>query len=147
MAITASGIVYPDEGTSFNINTILATMASSIESAVGPHIEDTGWTAISVNSGFTAAESLGWRRIGKIIYLRGMVTRAAGVFPAAHEAVFTLPVGARPPIYSRWPLAVYASSLARGAMGTIASDGICYVGGTGDSSDVVRFSNVTFPID
>lgn len=89
----AGPIWYPDNGTSYNINTILGTMASSINTAYAPYTTDTGWVNCVYQSGFSAgvAGQLAIRQIGKVVYIRGGAT---GTFPnAAYVTVSELPAG------------------------------------------------------
>lgn len=142
------GIWTPDEGTSYNINTILATMASSMDTAIGPYVSDTGWVAITPNAGYTAGEGLAWRRVGKEVKLRGLVTKTGSNYGTTYEPVFTLPAGSRPAIFSRWPVASFISSTeSRLVHANIAADGVVSVGSSETGSDVARFAAVTFYID
>ena len=64
---------------------------------------DTGWVTIVPNTGFTASESLAYRVRGGTCFLRGTVIRTAGAFTTTPTAVFTMPTGARPSSFLRFP--------------------------------------------
>lgn len=100
MATTASGFWYPDEGTAFNINTIMATAMSSVETKVGPHVVDTGWVDCPLVSGTTQqGGSLPQvRRIGKVVRMRWGVS-GAGKAANTSSTVCVVPVGYRPTEY------------------------------------------------
>lgn len=97
MATTTSGFWYPDEGTAFNINTIMSTTVSSLETKVGPHVLDTGWVDCPLVSGTSqqGASLPQVRRIGKTVQMRWGVS---GTGKAANSSsnVCTVPVGFRP---------------------------------------------------
>lgn len=98
MATTASGFWYPDEGTSFNINTIMSTMASSLQTKVGPHVIDTGWVPIPLMSGITG--TLTHRRVGKIVQVIASGIGRPGSFGARSATQVagdnSVPTGNRP---------------------------------------------------
>lgn len=114
MATTAAGFWYPDEGTNFNINTIMSTMASSLQTKVGPHVVDTGWVDCPLTSGTTQQGSSlpQVRRIGKIVYMRWGVS-GDGLTIAANNGVCTVPVGFRPSPYRYFPVASNGSNWGR----------------------------------
>lgn len=90
-------IWYPDNTTNYNINTILSSMATSINDAYGPYTEDSGWLNCIYSSGYVAgtAGQLAMRRIGKIVYVRG---GAQGTFGAgAYVTVAEVPAGLAAP--------------------------------------------------
>lgn len=74
---------------------------------VSAPVSDTGWVALTLNSGGTAGTftatagyTLQYRQIGNRVYLRGMVTWAANVLT---NVMTTLPAGARPTGQNVWP--------------------------------------------
>ena len=122
MATTSTGFWYPDEGTSFNINTIMSTMASSLESKVGPHVIDSGWVDCPLVSGTSqqGASLPQVRRIGKKVYMRWGVS---GTGKAANGTtnVCTIPVGFRPTEWKYFMIA--GSGITTYARITVRSDG------------------------
>lgn len=103
MANTAEDWVYvPDESTAFNINTILGTMASSIEDTAGPHIFEAEATATptdTVNfSPYSAGEVIRLNRVGKVVHFRGRwkCNTAGYISSGTGRAFATLPAGFRP---------------------------------------------------
>lgn len=103
MATTAGGIWYPDEGTNFNINTILATMASSIESKVVPYARSVGPVNMSYAGGsnfetYSAGANPKATKLGKIVFFEGIVrcNTANYISSSTARTVGTLPSGYRP---------------------------------------------------
>src|SRR5690348_6261939 len=89
------GIAYPNPDTKLtDLSTVLAAAAGTVEAAlargaIAPSqtitdlinagfFTDTGWVTLTPAAGFTAANSLAIRRIGKRVSLRGGVHRTAG---------------------------------------------------------------------
>lgn len=134
-AAAGSQLEYTTNGTTWDIFVTGQYLAS----------QNTGGT-ITLNSGFTGT-GLAYEKIGRLVYLRGAITRNAGAFPVGTTAVGTLPVGARPSAFGRWPAAAAPSSTAMipalqidgaGAMSVLISgtsvstaiyvDGVAFIG-------------------
>lgn len=121
MALTASGFWYPDEGTAFNINTIMSTAMSSVESKVGPHIVDTGWVDVTIKSGYTGNVQV--RRIGKLVYFKGAFNKSSAMAAGLH-AVGTVPAGFRPLSYLDSSAPLWPNPSAGGSVfGTVVPNG------------------------
>ena len=122
-------------------------------SPAGASKYDTKWQAITPNAGLSAEESLAWRRIGKVVYLRGGVKRASGTYPSlTWEDVFTLPDEARPGNYTRGGAATFPGSNSGSACFDITAAGLVRVAlpginGLAPESDIVRFGGVNYPVD
>lgn len=127
MATTAAGFWYPDEGTSFNINTIMATMASSLQTKVGPHVVDTGWVDCPLNPGTTQQGSSlpQVRRIGKVVYMRWGIS-GTGRTAGTTTNVFTVPAGFRPVDWKYFP--VISNTVGATGRTVVRSDGTVQLG-------------------
>ena len=77
----------------------LQTDMSAAQSDISTLQQDSGWINLSLNSGWTmndyVAEVPQYRKIGKTVYLRGLVNATA----AASNIIATLPAGYRPSGY------------------------------------------------
>lgn len=97
MPNTASGIWYPDNGTAMNINTILATMASSIEDKVQYAIKDSGWYDLTPNITLSGlAGTFQGRRSGNMAEVRGYLAGANIANAASTNFADNLPADIRP---------------------------------------------------
>lgn len=140
------GIFYPDESTGYNINTILATMASSMDTAIGPYVGEQKLTIapsggdITLAAGYTAADDLSVSQQGKIIILEGTLRRTAGNFTNSPETLFTLPSTVRPRAFRRLVHPLFASGVTVGTMITnISSGGVVSGYANGGSADTIYF--------
>jgi hypothetical protein len=73
----------------------------ALAEAVDPYVADTGWADLTLKNGWTAAtgnRSPQFRRIGKVVYLRGRAVGAA----STSTTLATLPVGFIPGQVGRW---------------------------------------------
>lgn len=103
MAYTNGDFVWtPDESTPYDYTANLATLASSIESVVGPFVYSAEGTATildSTNFGpYTAGNVLRVRREGKVVSLTGTwAVKTAGYIEPSNSRIFAqVPAGFRP---------------------------------------------------
>lgn len=108
-------------------------------------IEDTGWQSLPGQSGnYTFDNNAAYRRIGKVVYLRGQVTKKSGNM-AAGDSYFTMGAGLRP--------ANYFYALQSGVSGAfyrirIAPGGLVDNGGVGGTSgNYVMLDNIAYIAD
>lgn len=108
MATTeGTNIYYPDNSTPFNINTILANMAQSVETNVGPYVENQDYQSLTGEAYISSSGSgkhLMIARTGKLVTLSWFVERTTGNFPVAREKVCDLPEDMWPP-FNHWQIA------------------------------------------
>lgn len=65
---------------------------------------DSGWTPLTMASGYGANSTMHYRRRGREVELRGTIRGDGGTVPDATEAtVLTLPAGVRPAVNQRFP--------------------------------------------
>jgi hypothetical protein len=100
---------------------------------------DTGWVAITVFASPWTGSTVGYRKIGNVVRLRGNVTRPSGVV----NTPFTLPVGFRP-AQSVNLIVREASSLAAVAVG---SSGAFVVGSGYTNTDTLYLDSIAFLSD
>lgn len=146
MATTASGFWYPDEGTAFNINTILATTVSSLETKVGPHVLDTGWVDCPLISGTSQQGSSlpQVRRIGKTVTMRWGVS-GAGKAANSNTNVCTVPVGFRPIEFKRFVCTSASANVTPKI--TIGADGVVGLQVPSSTSSYFTFEVAHWTID
>lgn len=146
MATTASGFWYPDEGTNFNINTIMSTAMSSVETKAGPHVLDTGWVDCVRASGIRQQGGADpqVRRIGKVVYMRWGVS-ANGIAGNSVRTVFTIPVGYRPPVWKYFPVA--SSSAGFTALSVVKNDGGVEIRTNASAGSYYMWDVVSYAID
>lgn len=114
---------------------------------------DTGWIALTAESGYTAGSSLAVRRTGNWVYYRGSVVRDAGGFTTStYETMFTIPVEFRPTQRQRVTPPGYASGSAL-AVPIVqvetsgAVQGSRGGGPTGATWDTFYFTGISHPVD
>ena len=97
MAVTASGIWHPDPGDAYSNVANLATMAESIEDAVGPYVSDTGWVDCTVMPGHSVQSSrpVQVRRIGPRVQMRWGISNL-GLSANTTSDIIQLPPGFYP---------------------------------------------------
>lgn len=107
---------------------------------------DSGWITLTPATGFTSGNSLGIRRIGKRVSLRGTIVRTAGVFPTTAATVFNLPDnGWRPTAAGRYAIPGFASATANGLIVNTSSSSLAVqVAGVGASTDTGYFDGVSW---
>lgn len=141
---TPGGLPYPDPTDPLSDG---ANAIRRLAEAVDPRVADSGWVTLAPASGYTAGEGLGYRRIGKVIYLRGRVVRTAGAFPTGFTQIATLPAAAWPEILSLIPCVIGASTNVpvSGIARIESTNGALLIGyqGTTSATDV-RLTGVTF---
>jgi hypothetical protein len=144
-SINAAGIWIPDETDTGKPHVYLATMAQSIQDGLGI---DTDWVGITPDSGFTASQALAYRKIGKVVYIRGAVTKTAGNFLATggYEKVFTMPVGYRIAVHGRFAGATYQTPSQNTPIITLNADGSVNIGFNGGTSNIVYFGILAYPV-
>ena len=112
MAMTPKGIYFPEGTTNANFVSIFATLASSIDTALGDFTYDSGWIDVStaeMMNGWETYNTTGsrvrYRKIAKTVYLDGIARNGTA------RDIFTLPVGFRPiSVYPNFGAAVTSSS-------------------------------------
>lgn len=116
-------------------------------------VADTGWVALTFDSGWVnfggGYNNLGYRRIGPVVYLRGMVKRD-GIAAPAGDVITTLPAGSRPSarhIFGRQQTkdvtAGVAENLGRVDIGT--SGDVLYMDDIG-AADWLNLDGITLPL-
>lgn len=108
-------------------------------------VDDTGWLALPSQSGnFTFDNNAAYRRMGKVVYLRGQISKKTGNI-ANGDAFFTMPAGLRP--------ANYFYTLQSGVAGAfyrfrLAPTGLADINGLGGSSGgYVMLDNIAYIAD
>ena len=106
---------------------------------------DTGWVAITPESGYTAGDGFGYRRIGNVVYLRGKVS---GSYSTSYVDVTTLPEGVRPAVYSRFSGGAWATSSPVTFVINVTTAGVVSVGinGSGSAGDC-HFAGISWLVD
>lgn len=85
-----------------------SSINNAITSEIGAHASttdttgqhyDSGWITLPLRAGFqTSSETPQYRKIGKIVYLRGRIAPTSGTFSTGGSPVADLPAGFRPTI-------------------------------------------------
>lgn len=98
--------------------------------------QDTGWVDVPLASGFTATAPVQVRRIGKVVYWRGRVSRTAGAFPLG--TVQTVASDGNVPTFARVPTS-WSNSAS-----VISNDsvGLAYSAITGSAALAITALNV-----
>lgn len=121
MPLTGNGLPYPVRvGVPPDVQKDIKDLADALD----PYVGDTGWVALTVEAGWTAAYPVSWRRIGKAIHLRGEVF---GGNTGSSNIIFTLPSGARPPTRVAPTIGRYHGSTGAAATLAVGTDGACYI--------------------
>lgn len=100
-------------------------------------VDDTGWIAPTLPSGYTAENGLGYRVRGGVLYFRGRIRRTSGNIDFSVN-FFTLPSDFRPSVYTRAATASYSGVGAPSTYMAISettgavSFGVMGAGTTGD---------------
>lgn len=113
MAMTPKGIYFPEGTTNANFVSIFATLANSVDNALGDFTYDSGWVNVGTAemlNGWETYNTTGsrvrYRKIGKTVYLDGIARRGTA------NDIFTLPVGFRPiGVYPNFGAAVTTSTV------------------------------------
>lgn len=104
---------------------------------------DSGWITPSYGPNYTSA-SVKYRRIGKVVYLRGQASRNSGT-PTSGDVIFTLPVGFRPALDN--PQMMAGSSTNYGKMNILSSTGEVNVATSATGGGYLLLNNITFTVD
>ena len=70
---------------------------------------DTGWLTLTMASGWTANSSVQYRRIGRWVYVRGLIRDDDGVIAAGTYTTATLAAGYRPGADQHWPAVAWVA--------------------------------------
>jgi hypothetical protein len=111
------------------------------------NMPDTGWITLPLESGITDSGELPqYRRIGKVVYIRGRLQRSpVAAWPVATTAVATLPSGFRPSALTMWALSGSSAANSQGRF-WVATSGIINVSPATSAADALSVA-CTFPID
>ena len=140
MAVTASGIWHPDPGDAYSNVANLATMAESIEDAVGPYVSDTGWIQLSYASGYSGPAPV-IRRVGQTVLLEA--STISGPFPVGTSNPITdIPTQFRPPHTIRG--GAYLTSSRVGLSGVESNGRVSVINATGVACTSSQISLVWF---
>lgn len=109
------------------------------------------WTAITTfANGWTTYESPGYRRIGDVVTLRGAISKPSNPY---NTSAFTLPVGFRPPIYSRYAQGCFQTGVGGSYVTRVSvnTDGSVNVSETSSGwneawSPVLSLAGITFSV-
>jgi hypothetical protein len=92
-------------------------------------ISDTGWATVTF-TGWTVASAVQFRRIGRVVYVRGEIF---GGTPGG-TVIATLSTGLRPPVRSAFPLLDLGSGTADGRLNIETTGAVTIYGGNGGAS-------------
>jgi hypothetical protein len=106
MPETPRGIIYPESDAHTRLWEHLQNLADSVDDAIADAaaaaaLPDSGWTAVPYASGWrtSGTSNVAVRKIGKIVYMRGLVTNTAGSIPVTTSSgvvIGTIPAGFTP---------------------------------------------------
>ena len=85
------------------IQNLFNGQANALNAALNSVTTDTGWLSLPLNSGFIARPSNPapqYRRIGKLVRLRGQVQPTSGNFTSSNPIVGVIPGALGPSVYS-----------------------------------------------
>lgn len=98
MAMTPKGIYIPEGSVNADFPSIFATLASSIDSALGDFTYDSGWIDVptsQMQNGWetynTTSFQVAYRKVGKSVNIRGLIR-----YGTEATTMFVLPTGFRP---------------------------------------------------
>ena len=105
---------------------------------------DTGWVNLTPTAGTTVYETLSYRRLNGVTYLRGQVRATDGSWETSGQAVTTLPAGMRPAGDMSFPTPVSGDS---GAYMRVTTAGVVtfYVG-SGATGSYPNLGHISFPV-
>lgn len=107
--------------------------------------DDTGWLSIPNQTGnYTFDNNAAYRRIGKVVYFRGQLTKKSGNIGSG-DGLFTMTAGTRPANITYFNAAATSSgpirlSMTPGGLMTVA-------GGPGDASSYVMLDTLSYVAD
>ncbi len=119
---------------------VSAAQLNALVDAVNAVSADTGWQSVTnVSSTYTAA-ALSYRVLGKLLILRGSLTRNTGSVTVG-ETVFGLPAGTFPTSSNLWRVGFQSNGTVSGTLAMSASGLFTVAQVTGTTSGITLIQN------